>query len=1133
MPITTSIPGYCTLCRSRCGTLNHVANDRLIKVEALEGHPTGRGTCAKGRAAPELVDHPDRLLYPLKRTRPKGSDDPGWVRIGWDEALDEIASRLRELRDRYGAESVAFSVTTPSGTPMSDSIEWVERFIRHFGSPNTIYGTEICNWHKDVAHAFTFGSGMPNADYANARLAILWGHNPSHVWLSQAGELGAGQQNGTRLLVIDPRETAHARQADLWLAPHPGTDGALALAIANQLLISGHIDEDFVRRWSNAPFLVDDDTGRWVMDPQAPDCYLAWDLERQTAVAIDTRKAISQQQAEGLALEGTRHIRLFDGSLVRCRPAMDHYRQACAAWPLDRAARETGLSENSILKATALIANAGQHVAYHGWTGIGQHINATQTERAIATLYALTGSFDRPGGNRLWATPAINRINDHSLLDETQRAKALGLDERPLGPAASGWVTAEAVYDAIEHRRPYPVKALFGFGGNFLLSQPNPQQGERALRQLDFHVHCDLFHTPTNAFADILLPINTPWERDALRTGFEINAAAACHMQFRPAMISARGESRADYQVALDLACRLGMADDFFGGDIEKGWQHMLQPSGLDLETLRRSPAGVSLPLTQSPRRHTHVDEQGNSRGFDTPTRRVELYSQRLHDHGYPAVPRHLSPSTTGTSRWPMTLVTVKNGLYCHSQQRNLVSLRRRTPDPGMALSPTTAKCKGLVEGGWGTLVSEHGEVTLRVAIDASLRDNLVIADYGWWQACDDLGRSDYTLHGHGSANINALISSARRDPLSGSLALRSAPCDVRQTIQHTAWSGYRSMRISERRGEAEDTTSLWLEPVDGGLLPSYLPGQHVTLRFNVAGQETVRSYSLSGAAHHQAQPTYRITVKRIAERDDQPAGVVSHLVNRELNVGDRVDMQMPAGHFTLPRRHARPVVLIAGGIGITPFMSLLESLAHSDAEHMPAITLVYANRNGRQHAFKRRLIQLAKKLPRLKVINLYSEASDAEAASGDCQHIGHISPDILDPIWLTQRARFYLCGPQAMMDDLRQWLEQCGVRPFEIFHESFVTPRREMKAPVRPRTVRLQRSKREYLWQPAQGTLLESAAAHGIELPSGCRVGQCESCALSLIEGQVHSFVETPFLDPHQCLTCQAIPLSDIVLDA
>src|ERR1700761_9180822 len=113
-------PGFCTLGRSRCGTLNRVEHDRLIAVEPDQSHPNGAAMCRKGKAAPELVHHPDRLMTPLRRTAPKDASDPGWEPISWDDALTEIATRLDAIRRESGAHAVAFGVTTPSGTPLSD-----------------------------------------------------------------------------------------------------------------------------------------------------------------------------------------------------------------------------------------------------------------------------------------------------------------------------------------------------------------------------------------------------------------------------------------------------------------------------------------------------------------------------------------------------------------------------------------------------------------------------------------------------------------------------------------------------------------------------------------------------------------------------------------------------------------------------------------------------------------------------------------------------------------------------------------------------------------------------------------------------------------------------------------------------
>ena len=168
------IPGYCTLCRSRCGTMNVVENGRLVAVKNNPDHPTGKATCLKGRAAPEIAHSARRLTTPLKRTAPRGAKDPGFVPISWEEALDTVAGRLSAIKAESGAESVAFSVTLPSSSTVSDNYDWIWRFIRTFGSPNAIFSTELCNWHKDYAHAFTFGCPTPTADYRNADVVILW-----------------------------------------------------------------------------------------------------------------------------------------------------------------------------------------------------------------------------------------------------------------------------------------------------------------------------------------------------------------------------------------------------------------------------------------------------------------------------------------------------------------------------------------------------------------------------------------------------------------------------------------------------------------------------------------------------------------------------------------------------------------------------------------------------------------------------------------------------------------------------------------------------------------------------------------------------------------------------------------------
>ncbi len=1149
--VTEDKQGYCTLCRSRCGTVNTVRDDMLMAVRADPSHPTGQAMCMKGRAAPELVHSPHRLQFPMRRTRPKGDADPGWVRIGWDEALAETAQRLGAIKVQSGAEAVVFAVSTPSGTPLVDSIDWIERFVRLFGSPNICYATEVCNWHKDFAHAFTFGCGMPPADYENAGLIVLWGHNPASTWLAQAHAIGRGRAKGARMVVVDPRPTALARQADVWLPVRPGTDAALALGLIHLLIADDRFDQSFVREWTNAPLLVRSDNGLFLREQDLSHAavdnrFVVWDEAHRCALPYDNETSARPQDSAHFMLRGELPIELAGGA-VRCAPAFELLAQACMAYTPAEVERITGVTQASLSSAAALFGE-GRRVAYHAWTGIGQHTNATQSERAVATLYALTGSFDRLGGNRLRTGPATRSVNELTLLPEAQRAKALGLTERPIGPPANGWVTARDTYRAILQGEPYQVRAMMGFGTNLPVSQADTTMAHDALKALEFHVHCDLFETPAARYADILLPVNTPWEREGLRLGFEINDAAAARVQLRQRMVSSRGESRSDNDIVFDLACRLGLRNEFFGGSLDAAWDHLLAPLGLTVQQLRSQPAGVDCAIDARERKYALNDGQGKLRGFDTETRRVELYSERLLRHGQPPVARFVEPAdsprdaaTTRQGRYPLVLSSAKNGYYCHSQHRSLVSLRKRAPDPIVELSPALAASRQIAEGDWVRIATRTGEARFVARLTSSLADDVVVAEFGWWQACYELDREGLALDGATGSNFNALISADARDPISGSVPHRSFLCDVQRDpatdLRQRSWSGFRPFRVRSLRAEAEGVVRIHFEPVDGGLLPDYRPGQHLEIRLQPrAGNAAVtRAYSLTGAATVPARTAYSIAVRHLRGRmaDDTPyEGLVSSHLHHALGVGDVVDLRTPSGGFVLPRVSPQPLVLFAGGIGITPFMSLLESLP--DGAGDPEIWLYCANRSRATHAFRERIGMHAARLPGLKVIDHYSAPQPHDRPVLDFPSRERIDASMIDDALITRRARFYLCGPGPMMSAITDGLIARGVPRFDIFSEVFRSPAVPVLEGDQRFQVQFARSGgAPVTWSSTQGALLGFGESRGITMPSGCRVGQCESCAVRLLSGKVRHLHGRVPDDDTTCLTCQAVPLEDIVLDA
>ncbi|WP_454625247.1 molybdopterin-dependent oxidoreductase [Bradyrhizobium cenepequi] len=1128
------IPGYCTLCRSRCGSTMVVENSRLIGVENLRGHPTGGALCAKGRAAPEMVHSPRRLTKPLRRTAPREAVNPGWTEISWDEALDEVVQRLGGIRKTSGAEAVAFAVTTPSGTPMVDSFEWVERLVRCFGSPNLIYAVEICGWHKDYAHALTFGRGIGFPDYEQADTIVLWGHNPARTWLAQATRIADARRRGARVAVVDPKPNGSGQQADIWLRIRPGADGALAMGAIRHLIATKSFDLDFVTRWTNGPFLVDTNTGRLVRasdlwEDQPAEAFVALDWSG-AAQACDARFATldpAHCRLDGRTTLVTRDNRTISAATAFCLLAAEASR-----YTTTHVADVTWLDESKIAAFYSLFENSPR-LAYHSWTGVGQHTNATMTERAIATLYALTGACDRPGGN-VWPVPPPTRtVNDYALLPPEQKAKALGIDELPLGPPSRGWITARDFSRAVLTGEPYRVRALMSFGTNLVVSQGHSSRNRAALRALDFHVHVDMFMNPTAENADIVLPANMPWERDALKIGFEITQEAVETIQFRPRMLPPLGDSKADYEIAAELAVRLGLANEFFGGDIHAGWNYQLAPLGVTVDELRRHPDGLRFPQPFRHEKYAVRQDSATLAGFATPTRRVEIYSELMLEHGYPPLPGHIEPADSPLadgvdSRFPVVLTTAKSGWFVHSSHRHVASLRKKTPDPSIEINGRLAAQRGLEDGDWAIVETSTGKARLNVRLNDSLHDRVAIAEFGWWEDCPPLGRDATGAAGFPTSNMNDALSDATRDPVSGSVPLRATRCEIRKddTASRGRWVGRRAFSVAAIRNESDDIVALELAPRDGRALPAFRPGQHIML--SVPGIEVTRAYSLTG---HDGMDVLSIAIKNRHSGDLGPNEDQVHLSDHvhQLTIGDEVRIEAPRGIFTPPLWGRRPLIFLASGIGITPFIGHLEALARREPnERVTKVLLLYGCRNGGEHPFARRLRELADLLPELDLVTAYSAPRAQDRCPEDYDYAGRLDLSAIDPL-LPQRPLAYLCGSPDFTTSMTARLVERDMPHFDVFTEAFASPP-TVPQTLKPQTVHVVGTDKSFTWSPELGTLLDAAQAAGLSLPSGCRVGQCESCAMRIIEGNV-ARLGGDDSSSDRCLTCQTVPLSELTL--
>ena len=778
-----TIPTYCALCTSRCGVIATVEDGTFTRVTADPDHPNGC-ICIKGSAAPEMVYSPDRLRQPMRRTRPKGDPDPGWEPISWDDAFATVAAKLNTIKSESGAEAVVFGCATTAGSATEDMRPWLERLSGAFGSPNYLSPGHVCTWSRLFGAKFTYGAGTPRIDLDRTNCILLWGVNPQVTEPAQAMRIARARRRGAKLIVIDPRDHELARKADCWLRVRPGSDGALALAMIHVLFDENLYDDSFLNDWTNAPFLVRDDTGALLTGADIAACGSAAGAVAWCGDGPAICEALPGTTAPNTAVFGHFDVTLTDGTTASCHTVAQALRDLAAAYAPEESAGITWVAAEDVRRAARMFATE-MPSAYESWTGTEMHSDAAQMNRAIHCFYALTGQYDAPGSNVEFDHPPVRPITAGEFLSDRQHDRRLGLADHPLGPPNDpGHVQHSNVYRAVVEGDPYPVRGLVLFGSNPLVGQIDPARGRAALEALEFYVHVDIFDNPGTAYADILLPASTTWESEAARATFRGDENTAGWGQFKPAVVPPLHDSRPDMEIIFDLAGALGLGDAFFGGDIDAAWDYHLEPAGLSIRGLRAQPSGVRTETATRYRKYAEPDPAtGRPAGFATPSGRMELYASPFAAAGYDPLPRYAepvdSPLDGDGGDYPLVMTSFRTIQFIGPQNRNTPRLRSRQPDPFIEIHPDTAQAAGIGDGDWAVLENAHGRVRLKARHAPSLHPRVVCAPYGWWQACTELGLPGHDAFADDGANINRLIPDADIDPLSASVPHRSRMCRV------------------------------------------------------------------------------------------------------------------------------------------------------------------------------------------------------------------------------------------------------------------------------------------------------------------------------------------------------------------
>jgi anaerobic selenocysteine-containing dehydrogenase len=698
-------------CHGGCGQKLFVEDGKMVRIEGDENNPWNQGrSCPRVLALKQYMYHPNRITTPLKRVGARGEGK--FAPISWDEAFDTCERRLKEIREKYGAEAVIFAQGTGRdiGGPIS--------FLAYsFGSPNWcqlgLSGQSCYTPRLGAMKAVMGDFGVVDCSqflekryddpqWKPPEVIITWGQHPANGcpdaffghWIVDC------MRRGSKIIAIDPRHTWTTSRAAHHLQLRPGTDGALALGILNVIISEGIYDKEFVTKWVQG---------------------------------FDELKARVQQ------------------------------------FPVEKVAAITEVPAADIIAAARLFANAKQ-AAIHWGVPIDMCPDGTAVAHAIICLWSITGNIDIPGGQVIarpsygvssypYSSEELVQLYGADMVKRLSE-KRIGADVYPMVKNFRGWAQPDMAIDQIDSGKPYPIKAAWIQTANIVGGQAARAGFHlQALQKLDFVVVVDLFHNPTTmALADIILPAATFPEKDSIRAWWAPLAVIKKRVQV--------GECKSDWEINFELAKRFNPNGMKQWNTLEDLFNDRLKTSGMTVKQLldeggwKMPPEGPSKPYRRHERGLLRPDKKP---GFNTASGKVEVYSETYKSWGLDPLPFYTEPPQSSVStpelfkKYPLVMITgARSQLYFHSEHRMIPWLREKMPDPYVEIHPDTAKKYGIDDGEWVYLENDMGRVKRKAMITRRVKPHHVHTMHGWW--LPELDGKAPSLFGVWDYQINKII---------------------------------------------------------------------------------------------------------------------------------------------------------------------------------------------------------------------------------------------------------------------------------------------------------------------------------------------------------------------------------------
>jgi anaerobic selenocysteine-containing dehydrogenase len=665
MAKTEIVKSVCGLCGSSCGVLISLEDDKPVKIAGNPESPPNRGAlCKIGLASLEYLNHPSRLKHPLRRTGERGKSK--WQQITWDEAIGLTADALNKAKLEYGPRAVVMAHGSAKGSMDTHLV----RLANAFGTPNVVCADHVCHVPKRLAAEFTFGF-LPGPDHAHPpACVIVWGANNVATHPNLYRNFLQAAKNGSKVIVIDPLETAAAKMADHWLRVRPGSDLALALGMINVVINEDLYDRNFVENWT---------VGFESLKAHVQD-YLPERVAELTWIPAD------------LMVKATRLYATNKPGRIEWGNALDH-----------------GLNSFQTCRAISILMSLTGNLGVPG--GEMEMLGSGFREEDPDIEGSEIGTRGR------WSREL--ELRDRLTREERKNKVSPGLlpDFR--------YVLPQSVIKSILDEDPYPIRAMFVQASNPLSCWPNLQKTHRAFNKLDFLAVSDMFMTPTAAMADVVFPVASYLEFD----GVHMNPPGTiARVQRKVAQI---GECRSDHDIINDLAKKLGL-EEYFWNSIDDFWDFILEPAGLTFEKLKKIDVFSGTNKVKEYKQYEKRGFKTPSGKVELYSKQFEaLGFDPLPKYVEPPETAHGNPELA--KEYPFLCTTWKSEVYRHSGGRQIPSLRQRHQDPSVIIHPDAAGKLGIEDGDWVYIETRRGKIRQKANLSTGVDQRVIVVDHAWW----------------------------------------------------------------------------------------------------------------------------------------------------------------------------------------------------------------------------------------------------------------------------------------------------------------------------------------------------------------------------------------------------------------